>query len=186
MKLLKYTNIYVFIVVLAFIGFIAGYNYYRFQPEQLKNDIVENYDLSIKLNNRVNNIGKRIVEHSKKLVYSITIIPSIINVFNIFYEPFQCGFIFNIFNDNLLFGGLFILFYYLIPLIFSLMLIKVGFTLSKRIILLLFNYKDRNCKANCKKILLKYLIIFMISIIYEIIVFISSKGFNSYLIQLLS
>ena len=185
MKLLKYTNIYVFIVVLSLVGFIAGYSYYHFQSDELKSDIRENYNLEDNLNRRVNNIGKRVIEHSKKFIYSIFVIPSIVNVFNIFYEPFQCGFLFNIFNDNLLFSFLFVSLYYFIPLIFSLILIKVGFTLSKRIILLIVNHKDRYARSNCKKIILKYLIIFIISLIYEIIIFMVSRGVNSYLIQLL-
>ena len=185
MKLLKYKNIYVFIMVLAFIGFIAGYNYYRIQPIELKDKITKNYDIEANLNKRVNNIGKRIINNSKKLVYSVTVIPSVINVFNIFYEPFQCGFIFNTFNSNFLFGLLFVLFYYLIPLIFSLILIKIGFTLSKRILVFLFNRKDRYQKGLCKKIFLKYIIIFIISILYEVIIFIASKSINSLLLQLL-
>lgn len=185
MKLLKYRNIYLFIVFLAFIGFIAGYNYYRIQSDDIKNKIIDNYDINNNLNKRVNNIGKTFINSSRKLIYSITIIPSVINIFNIFYEPFQIGFIFNIFNDHLLFSILFILIYYIIPLIFSLILIKIGFTLSKRLILLLFNYKDRYRKENFKKILLKYMIIFFISIIYEIIIFIASKGINNFLLGLL-
>lgn len=172
-------------MLLALIGFIAGYNYYRIQPNDIKDKIITNYSIEDNLNNRVNNIGKRIMEHSKKLVYSITILPSLINIFNIFYEPFQCGFIFNAFNSNFLFGILFILIYYIIPLIFSLILIKIGFTLSRRILALLFNYKDRHQKELCKKIFLKYMIIFLVAILYEVIIFIASKSINGFLLHLL-
>ena len=185
-KLFKYRNVYVFVIILATIGFISGYIYFRVQPHDVKDNIINSYNINENLDKRVNNIKKRLINNGKILGFSVLIIPSVLNVFNIFYEPFQIGFIFNIFNDHLGFSLLFILIYYIIPLIFSLMLIKVGFTVSRRIINCLFDRNNRKNKEYLKTILLKYLIIFSASIVYEIFIFIFSKSINSYLLSYLS
>lgn len=107
-KLFKYRNVYVFIIILATIGFISGYIYFRVQPQDVKDNIISSYNINENLDKRVNNIKKRLINNGKILGFSVLIIPSVLNVFNIFYEPFQIGFIFNIFNDHLGFSLLFI------------------------------------------------------------------------------
>ena len=185
-KLNKYKYIYLFIVVLALIGFISGYFYYNVQSSSTKEDIINKININEELSTTTNNTFKRLKETSIYLISSITIIPEVINIFNIYYEPFQVGFIFNILNSyNLKFSLLYTLIYHLIPLLFKLILIRITMTITYSFIKYIFkkNKKDKN-----KTIILikKYLLISFFLLFYEFIIFIFNANIHSYLMTFLN
>lgn len=182
----KYQNIYIFILTLSLIGLSSGYMYYQTQSKEVKNIIVE--DLSIKetLKHGVNNIKKRTTFIIKTLVFSITIVPQVINIFNIFYIPFETGFILNILDSySLKFSLMYISIYHMIPLIIELILIKISLILSKSIIELIL-FKDKLSIKNLKHQTKKYLIISLILVIYEFFIYIFSTNINGYLVTFIT
>ena len=182
----KYKNIYVFILVLSLIGLSTGYLYYQTQSKTTKEELVNKLDIKESLKYGVNNLNKRINIVTKTLIYSITVIPQVINIFNIFYLPFETGFILNLLESySLKFSLIYITTYHLIPLILTIILIKIGLILSKNIIELII-FKDKLSIKNLKRQLLKYLIVSILLLIYEIFIFIFSTNINGYLMTFLS
>ena len=156
--------------------------YYQTQSSELQSKITNDLNIKETLKQGVNNIPKRTKFIIKTLIYSITILPQIINIFNIFYIPFETGFILNILNAySLKFSIIYITIYHIIPLIIELILIKISIMLSKRIIELLI-FKDKLSIKNLKHQTKKYLIISSILIIYEIFIYIFSTNINGYLV----
>ena len=74
---IKRRNIYIFLITLSIIGLVTGFLYYEFQPKNIKTDIINKLNIQDELNNRINNLPKRIKETSKILFYSVLIIPSV-------------------------------------------------------------------------------------------------------------
>lgn len=181
----KRRNIYIFLITLSLIGLVSGYFYYQLQPSNIKTDITNKLNITEELNTRVNNLTKSIKTSFKILFNSILIIPSIINIFNIFYKPFQIGFLFNILNSySLKLSLIYNTIYQIIPYIFQVILTKISITLIYSIIKKIINYK----KESLNKIILllkKYLIISIFLFIYEILIIIISKKINLYLMTFL-
>lgn len=182
---IKQRNIYIFLITLSLIGLISGTLYYEFQPNTIKTDITNKLNIQEELNNRVNNLPKSIKESSSILIYSVLIIPSIINIFNIFYNPFKIGFLYNVLKTySLKLSIIYILIYQIIPYLFQLILTKISITLIYSIIKKLIYYK----KESFNRIILllkKYFIISIFLFIYEILIIIISKNINSYLMTFL-
>lgn len=182
----KYKNIYIFILALSLIGLSTGYMYYQTQSKSTKEELVDKLNIKDSLNYGVNNITKRLKVVTKTFIYSITIIPQVINIFNIFYLPFETGFILNLLESfSLKFSLIYITTYHLIPLILTLILIKISLILSKNIVELII-FKDKLSIKHLKKQLLKYLLVSLTLFIYEIFILIFSTNINGYLMTFLS
>ena len=182
----KYQNIYLFILMLSLIGLSSGYLYYQTQPNKTKEELVNKLNIKESLNYGVNNLPKRLKIITKTFIYSIFILPQIINVFNIFYIPFETGFILNLLESySLKLSLIYISIYHIMPLILVLILIKISFLISKSIIEVIL-FKDRKSIKNLKKHVIKYILVTSILIIYEIFIFIFSTNINGYLMTFLS
>lgn len=183
----KYKNIYIFISILSLIGFIVGYKYYDYQTNEIKKEIIENLNIKDELNHKINNVFKRIKNSGSIFISSILILPIIINIFKIFFEPFTIGFIFHTLSTyNLKFSFLYTIFYHVIPLILLLILIRISFTISKLIIGLIIYKKDKIILNKFKIIVKKYILITCFLVGYEILVIIYSSSLNNYLLSLIS
>ena len=182
----KSYNIYLFILVLSLIGLSSGYLYYQVQSKNMKEELTTKINIKEELNTGVNNIPKRLKTISKTLIYSITIIPEVINIFNIFYIPFETGFILNLLETfSLKFSLIYISLYHIIPLLFNLILIRISLSLSKSIIELLI-FKDKLSIKNLKVNIKRYFIVSVLLIIYEIIILIFSTNINGYLVTFIN
>lgn len=178
----KYKNIYLFILVLSLVGLSSGYIYYQTQPTNIQKELINELNIKESMSSGVNHLPKRTTFIIKTFIYSITIIPQVINIFNIFYLPFETGFILNILESySIKFSLIYITIYHLIPLILSLILIKIGITLAKYILELII-FKDKLSTKNLKLSLKKYLIVSILLIIYEIYIYIFSININGYLV----
>lgn len=182
----KYKNIYIFLITLSIIGLLSGYFYYQIQPSTTKSEIKENLNIKENTNGRINNITKRLKDNTKILIFSILVIPIIINLFNIFYKPFEIGFIFNALSIyNTKFSLIYTISYLTIPFIISLILTRISITIIHNIIKYLL-IKDKQSKKIIKSSLKKYILLLIISIIYEIIIIILSPYINTYLMTIFS
>lgn len=180
------SNIYLFILILSFIGLSTGYTYYQVQSPTIKEELISKINLKEELSGGVNNIPKRIKTIIKTISNSILIIPQIINIFNIFYIPFQTGFILNLLDTySLKFSLIYISIYHIIPFIYNVLLIKISLSISKSIIELLI-YKDKLSIKSIKHNLKKYLIISILYLFYEFIILIFSSNINSYLVTFIN
>lgn len=184
-KLNKYKYIYLFIVILGTIGLLSGYFYYNAQNDQIKETIHNTINIEEELSSTTNNIFKSLKDSSIYLVSSITIIPEAINIFNIYYEPFEVGFIFNTLKPySLKFTSLYTLIYYLVPLLFKLILLRLTMTITYTIIKYIFK-KQKSEQKKLKLLLKKYLLITFILIFYEFILFIFNANIHRYLMTFL-
>lgn len=184
-NILKYHNIYLFIITLSLIGFISGFVFYKVQSIETKNSIKEAINLEEELSSGNNNIIKSIKNSSCILINSIFIITIIINISNIFIKPFEIGFIFSFLNTyNLKFSIIYSFFYLIIPLIFSFILIRIGLTISTNIINLLIT-KEKRKFTHLKLLFIKYFIVSFFIVLYELIIAIFSSNINSYLMTFL-
>ena len=182
----KYKNIYIFLITLSIIGLISGYFYYQIQPSTTKSEIKESLNIKENTNVRVNNITKRLKSHTLIFIYSLLVIPIIMNLFNIFYKPFEIGFIFNVLSKyNIKFSLIYTIPYLVIPFIISLILTRISLTIIYNLLKYLFT-KDKQSKKVIKNSIRKYILFFIISIIYEIIIIILSPYINTYLMTFLS
>lgn len=185
-KLNKYKYIYLFIVVLASIGLISGYFYYKVQTPETKSSIQEQINIKEELNTTTNNIYKRLKETSIYLISSITIIPEPINIFNLYYEPFTVGFIFNTLKVNgLKFSFIYTTIYHLIPLIFKIILLRITLSNTYTIIKYIFK-KNQSSKKRVTILLKKYFLISFILLFYEFLIFIFNANIHSYLMTILN
>lgn len=185
-NLAKYRNIYLFISILALIGFICGFFYYKVQSPVIKENIKESINIEEDLNSGFNNIFKSSKKSLLILGSSILIITSIINVSKIFYEPFLIGFIFSFLcSYNFKLAFIYCFFYQLIPLLFFLILIRVGFTITLDIIKIIIT-REKKKIHHLKMIIIKYFIILLCLLIYEFIISIFSLNINAYLMTFIS
>lgn len=177
----KYKNIYLFLVVLSFMGCLFGYKY----SQSLSEKEYKLVDSSINVNNvlkrRVNNVGNSFLFCLKIFLLSIIFIGIFYNLYFVFFISFCFGFLLNYFiKFKFLFSLFYLLIYYFIPYIFLLFLIKISFTISKELLKLILKKKNK-----FKNIVLKYLIIGAIFNLYNLIVFFISSSINSFLTLLL-
>ena len=180
------SSTYLFIIILSLIGLSTGYLYYETQTNETKEELKKEINLTEDLSNGVNNIPKRLKQILKTLLYSITILPSILNIFNIFYYPFQIGFILNILESfSIKLSLIYISIYHIIPLLFNLILIRIGIKLSKNIIELII-FKDKLSIKDLKHNLKHYLIVSIILLFYEFLILIFSTNINSYLVTFIT
>ena len=185
-KLNKYKYIYLFIVILATIGFISGYLFYNIQDNETKENIQNEINIQEELNTTTNNTFKRIKESSLYLVCGLTIIPEPINIFNIYYEPFTTGFIFNTLKSyGFKFSIIYTSIYYLIPLIFKIILLRITMSISYINLKYIFK-KNKSDLKRLKLLLKKYLLITIFLIFYEILIFIFNPHLHSFLMTILS
>ena len=86
----------IFFSIITFLGLITGYKFYTYQEQETKTKIIETLNIEENLSYKTNNMLKDFKDILIIFICSILIIPSIINIFNIFYKSFQIGFIYNI------------------------------------------------------------------------------------------
>lgn len=180
------SNIYLFIIILSLIGLSTGYLYYETQSPSTKEELITKINIKEDLSHGVNNIPKRLKIILKILIYSITILPILINIFNIFYYPFQIGFILGILESfSIKLSLIFLTIYHIIPLLFTLILIRISIKLSKNIIELLI-FKDKLSIKSIKHNLKQYLLVTIILLFYEFLIIIFSTNINSYLVTFIT
>lgn len=179
-------NTIIFYTIITFIGLISGYKFYTFQEESTKQEIQTKIDIRENLSYKTNNITKDIKDIIIILFYSILIITTILNIFNVFYKSFQIGFLFNILNNiNLRLSITYLSIYKIIPYIFLIVLTNIGFKTTKIILKYLLTKK----KEYIHKFLIKlkqFTLTSLILISYEFIIFLYSEIINKYLITLLN
>lgn len=176
----------IFYAIIITFGYITGHTIYKKQNEEFKTQIIEKIDIKENLSYKTNNILKRTKEILTILILSILIIPSIINISNIFYNSLIIGFLSSILGSiNIKLSLIYISLYKLIPFIFLLILTHIGFKISKQILNYLLN-KNTSNKTKLIKIFKKFLTISFILITYEFILFLYSEIINKYLITLLN
>ncbi len=160
--------------------------YYQVQSTNTKQELTTKINIKEELTKGVNNIPKRFKQISKTFIYGITIIPQVINIFNIFYIPFEIGFILNLLESfSIKLSLIYITLYHIIPLLFNLILIRISLSLSKSIIELLI-FKDKLSTRTIKYHLKKYFLISILLIIYEIFILIFSTNINAYLVTFIT
>ena len=176
----------IFYSIIIIFGYITGHTIYKKQSEEFKTQIIEKIDIKENLSYKTNNILKRTKEIFIILILSILIIPSIINISNIFYNSLIIGFLSSILGTiNIKLSFIYISLYKLIPFIFLLILTHIGFKISKQIIKYLLD-KNTSNKTKLIKIFKNFLTISFILITYEFILFLYSEIINKYLITLLN
>ena len=164
------SSVYLFIIILSLIGLSTGYLYYETQSSNIKNELKNKINIKEELSQGINNFPKRTKQVIKILLYSITILPSIINIFNIFYYPFQIGFILNLLESfSIKFSLLYITIYHIIPLLYNLILIRTGIKLSKNILELLI-FKDKLSIKDLKRNFKHYIIVSIMLLFYELLI----------------
>lgn len=181
----KHKYIYLFLITLTIIGLINGYIYFELQSKITKTEILESINIEENLNYRVNNLSKSLNISLKIIINSILILPTIINIINIFYHPFEIGFLYNsLTHYNKKLSLIYLTIYKIIPCIFYLILTRIALSLTISIIKRIINknkYHNNNIKLSIKK----YLIFLILLIIYEIIIIIISPIINGYLMTIM-
>ncbi len=184
-NILKYHNIYLFIIVLAFIGFLCGFFYYKVQSAEVKDNIKTTIAIEEDLGQGSNNIFKSIKKSFFVLGAGLLVLTQISNLIKIFYEPFEIGFIFSfLLHYNLKMAFIYTLLYHLIPLFFLFILIRISITISIDLIRLILVRSKKDFK-HFKLILIKYLIIAGFLFFYEFIIALFSAQVNAYLLTLI-
>lgn len=177
----KYKYTYLFITILTTIGFISGIIYYQVQPQETKTETKELLNIKEELNIRHNNILKSLKNSSIIIINTISIIFIIKNVINIFYKPFEVGFIFSLLNTyNIKFSIIYILIYNIPSIIISVILTRISLTIIINIIKYIIT-KNRKIKKEILTQLKKYTIITLIELTYQISIYIISPKINAYL-----
>ena len=180
-------NTITFFTILTFIGLITGYKFYSYQDNETKTKINETLDIETNLSYKTNNLLKDSKDILIIIICSILIIPSIINIFNIFYKSFQIGFLYNILNTiNTKLSILYISIYKLIPFILLTILTKYSLNISLNILKYFINKKNKNNIDNLIKNIKYFIYISLSLLIYEFILFLYSEIINNYLITLLN
>ena len=179
----KYKNIYMFIIIVAIIGILSGYIYGKYQPIENKEQIEKSINIEEILSNSTNNSVLYLKKNIKITLLSLTPITAISNIISIYYEPFTIGFIINTFSKYpFKFKITFLNIYYIIPLLFTLLIIKnslgITYEITKKIV-----KKDKNNKT--KKLIKKQILLIIISLTYELIIWLYSGLINNYLIKII-
>ena len=176
----------IFYTIITIIGLISGYKFYTYQDTNIKQSIIEKIDIKENLSYKSNNILKDLKDIIIIFIYSLLIITSLINLFNIFYKSFQIGFLFNILNSlSTKLSIIYISIYKVIPYIFIIILTNIGFKLSKSLIQYILT-KKKDIIPKIIRLIKKIITTSIILISYEFIVFLYSEIINKYLITLLN
>ena len=176
----------IFFSIITFLGLIAGYKFYTYQEQETKTKIIETLNIEENLSYKTNNILKDLKDIFIILISSILIIPTIINIFNIFYKSFQIGFLFNILNNiSTKLSLTYLTIYKIIPFIFLTLLTIKGIKISYNILKYLIT-KNKEITNSILRILKQFIVLSSILIIYEFILFLYSEIINKYLITLLN
>lgn len=181
----KHKSIYLFISVLATIGFFTGFFFYKVQNNESKTYIKESIDIKENLSTGNNKIFITLKKSLFIFICSIFVIPQVINITKIFFEPFEIGFIFSfLLSYNFTIASIYTIFYNLISLIILFILIRISISISYNIIKFLL-YREKTTFKHLKRLCLKYFILTSILLLYEIIISIFSTNINSYLMTFL-
>lgn len=176
----------IFFSIITFLGLITGYKFYTYQEQETKTKIIETLNIEENLSYKTNNILKDLKDIFIILISSILIIPTIINIFNIFYKSFQIGFLFNILNNiSTKLSLTYLTIYKIIPFIFLTLLTIKGIKISYNILKYLIT-KNKEITNSILRILKQFIVLSSILIIYEFILFLYSEIINKYLITLLN
>lgn len=176
----------IFFSIITFLGLITGYKFYTYQEQETKTKIIETLNIEENLSYKTNNILKDLRDIFIILISSILIIPTIINIFNIFYKSFQIGFLFNILNNiSTKLSLTYLTIYKIIPFIFLTLLTIKGIKISYNILKYLIT-KNKEITNSILRILKQFIVLSSILIIYEFILFLYSEIINKYLITLLN
>lgn len=176
----------IFFSIITFLGLITGYKFYTYQEQETKTKIIETLNIEENLSYKTNNILKDLKDIFIILISSILIIPTIINIFNIFYKSFQIGFLFNILNNiSTKLSLTYLTIYKIIPFIFLTLLTIKGIKISYNILKYLIT-KNKEITNYILRILKQFILLSSILIIYEFILFLYSEIINKYLITLLN
>ena len=176
----------IFFSIITFLGLITGYKFYTYQEQETKTKIIETLNIEENLSYKTNNILKDLKDIFIILISSILIIPTIINIFNIFYKSFQMGFLFNILNNiSTKLSLTYLTIYKIIPFIFLTLLTIKGIKISYNILKYLIT-KNKEITNSILRILKQFIVLSSILIIYEFILFLYSEIINKYLITLLN
>lgn len=182
----KHKYIYIFIITLSLIGFICGYIYYNIQSSSIKENTLSQINIKEELSSDINNTPKRIKKSITIFLCSIFIITQFFNIFELFYNPFQIGFILSLLKTySFKFSIIYSLIYFIIPLLFQIILIRISINITISIIKLIL-LKERKIKHKTITLIKKYILITIISISYEILIVIFSTNINAYLMTMLS
>lgn len=182
----KHKYIYIFITTLSLIGFISGYIFYSIQSTSIKENTLSQINIKEELSSNINNTSKRIKKSITIFIYSIFIITQIYNIFDLFYSPFQSGFIINLLKTySFKFSIIYSSIYLIIPILFQIILIRISINISINIIKL-FILKERKIKQKTITLIKKYFLITIMNIFYEILITIFSTNINAYLMTILS
>lgn len=180
-------NIIIFYSIITLIGLISGYKFYETQPSDIKTIIKEKIDIKENLSYKSNNIFKSIKDIIIVFLCSITIIPCVVNLFNIFYKSFQIGFLYNVLKQiNLKLSLTYISIYKLIPYILTILLTQIGFQITLNIIKFLLSNKNNKYIYIIQKKLKLFIIISITIVTTELIIFLYSDFLNNYLLTLLN
>ena len=176
----------IFFSIITFLGLITGYKFYTYQDTETKTKIIETLNIEENLSYKTNNILKDLKDIFIILISSILIIPTIINIFNIFYKSFQIGFLFNILNNiSTKLSLTYLTIYKIIPFIFLNLLTIKGLKISYNILKYLIT-KNKDIISIILRNIKQFLVLSFILIIYEFILFLYSEIINKYLITLLN
>lgn len=177
-EMVRYT--YIFLIIISLVGFISGFFYYKVQTKEMKTEIKETINLEESLSSGYNNILKRTKKIGLIFIFSIFIITVVFNMGTIFIESFSMGFIFSFLSIySIKMAFIYVLFYIFIPLLFIIILIRIGLSMTVNIVKCLLK-KERMGKI-VKILGSKYLIIGGTLLVYEFLLSIFSYNINTYL-----
>ncbi len=177
----RYRNIYVFIIVLATIGFLSGFFYFKVQTQDMKNNIKETINIQDDLKSGFNNILKSGKKSLIILGSGCLIITSVFNVGKVFYEPFSIGFIFSFLcTYSVKMAFIYVVLYQFISFLFLLVLIRISFTIAIDVLKILL-LRERKIIKHLKMMVMKYFIVAFLLLMYELIISIFSANINAYL-----
>jgi len=181
----SHKSIYLFIITLSLIGFITGFLYYKTQTTETKSSIKTSINIEEDLKTPTNNITKYLKQSFIIFILSLLIIPELYNIIQIFIKPFELGFIFSfLLTYNFKLAILYTLIYQFIPLVFTLILIRLSINISYNILNILIT-KNNQIGVKTKKILKKYLLIVIFLIFYNFLISLFSTNINSYLMTII-
>ncbi len=177
-EMVRYT--YIFLIIISLVGFISGFFYYKVQTKEVKTEIKETINLEESFSSGYNNVLKRTKKIGLIFIFSIFIITVVFNIGTIFIESFSMGFIFSFLSIySIKMALIYVLFYIFIPLLFIVILIRIGLSITVNIVKCLMK---RERMGKIVKILgSKYLIIGGTLLVYEFLLSIFSYNINTYL-----
>ncbi len=177
----KYLYVYLFLFVFLIIGFICGYIYCSAdRVGDSGNSII---DISQILSFNATPLLKDIKISLLILISSFAIIVFPYAGFKLFFFSFSLGFLFHLLIPyGFLFAFLYLLFYLVIPFLFLIVMFRVGFSITKNMVLLILK-KERFVVL--KKYIKKYILLMIGLFIYECLIFLFSGILNGFLSSLI-